>query len=678
MKSSHRIGLAVGLCIAAATLVPISPVQAVPNCSPSQADGDFNSQPSLQDILNEANGNCDSVEVSFTTGFTLDSDAIIWEGSEPITLTGDNPTGTVLDGAGQFRVFQAYSATNVTIQDLTMTNGAADGNGGAIIVGGALELDGVAIKDSTAASSSAPVYGGGVFASGAVEVTASEISGNTAQGASGNECFGGGIYSDSTVSITDSDVSANLLTNSTSGARGGGVVGAAGVTVSGSLMSGNSVEANEYAAGGAISSQAPVTIEDSAISLNSTTSSTDVAAGGGAANFDLMTVTNSSVTSNSATAPAGSVNGAGIAAVDASVTNSTIAQNLGSAGGVVNGAGAYAVTSVDLKFSTVADNSATAGTSQGRDLQAPSITTIGSVIASPSGDSCANATVSGSATYNVTRAGDNSCGMPGSPNLQGTWAEINLGLLRPNGTLTSTMAPQDPSILIAAVPNATGQNAIGPNATDQRGVTRVGDFWIGAEQSATVTFDGNNGGGAMGPQTQAAPGPLDSNTFSRSDYTFGGWNTAADGTGTAYADGADFDFRSTVTMYAQWTPIPVPPTPTQTSQSASCFNSPLKPRRSIIPVTRADCRTNASQIVGTKMSFKAKRGDVTNPRLACVVNGRLVAPKRLPASYGRSYYCKKGPMVIVTSGHKGRFTVTWKAPATATYKAFVRTRNVKI
>lgn len=659
-------------------LGPISPAHADPNCSPSQADGDFNSQPSLQDLLNDANGNCSSVVVSFSTGFTLESDAIIWEGAEPITLTGDSEPVTVLNGADQFRVFQAYSATSVTIQDLTMTDGSADGNGGAIIVDGALELDGVTIKDSTAASASVPVYGGGIFAAGAVEVTASEISGNSAQGADGNECFGGGIYSDSTVSITDSNVSENSLTNSTGGARGGGVVGAAGVTVSRSLLSGNSVEANEYAAGGAISSQAAVTIEDSAISLNSTTSSIDVAAGGGAANFDLMTVKNSSVTNNSATALAGSVNGAGIVAVDAAVTNSTIAQNVGSAGTVVNAAGASAVTSVDLKFSTVADNSATSGTAQGLDLQAPSITTIGSVIASPSGDSCAEATVSGSATYNVTRSGDNSCGMPGSPNLQGAWAEINLGLLRPNGDSTSTMAPQDPSILIAAVPNATGQNAIGPNAKDQRGVTRVGDFWIGAEQSATVTFDSNNGTGTMGPQTQAAPGALDSNTFTRSGYTFGGWNTAADGTGTSYADGADFDFRSTVTMYAQWTAIPVPPTPTKTSQSASCFNSPLKARRSIIPVTRADCRTNASQIVGTKMSFKAKRGDVTNPRLACVVKGRLVAPKRLPASYGRSYYCKTGPMVIATSGQKGRFTVTWKAPATDTYKAFVRTRTVKI
>ena len=50
---------------------------------------------------------------------------------------------------------------------------------------------------------------------------------------------------------------------------------------------------------------------------------------------------------------------------------------------------------------------------------------------------------------------------------------------------------------------------------------------------------------------------LTANTFSRTGYRFTGWNTAADGTGTGYADGATLtDAASTagavITLYAQW------------------------------------------------------------------------------------------------------------------------------
>ena len=56
-----------------------------------------------------------------------------------------------------------------------------------------------------------------------------------------------------------------------------------------------------------------------------------------------------------------------------------------------------------------------------------------------------------------------------------------------------------------------------------------------------VRFDGNGAAAvAMADQTltydQAAN--LTANTFARKGYTFTGWNTKADGTGTAYADQA--------------------------------------------------------------------------------------------------------------------------------------------
>jgi len=48
---------------------------------------------------------------------------------------------------------------------------------------------------------------------------------------------------------------------------------------------------------------------------------------------------------------------------------------------------------------------------------------------------------------------------------------------------------------------------------------------------------------------------LTSNTLSRSGFNFSGWNTAADGSGTPYADGASFPFTSSTTLFAQWSGI---------------------------------------------------------------------------------------------------------------------------
>ncbi|MCI2092294.1 MAG: InlB B-repeat-containing protein [Candidatus Methanomethylophilus sp.] len=41
--------------------------------------------------------------------------------------------------------------------------------------------------------------------------------------------------------------------------------------------------------------------------------------------------------------------------------------------------------------------------------------------------------------------------------------------------------------------------------------------------------------------------------FSRTGYTFAGWNTAADGSGASYADGAEIsDLITDLILYAQW------------------------------------------------------------------------------------------------------------------------------
>ena len=73
--------------------------------------------------------------------------------------------------------------------------------------------------------------------------------------------------------------------------------------------------------------------------------------------------------------------------------------------------------------------------------------------------------------------------------------------------------------------------------------------------ASTVTFDANGGTGAMANQVASAETQLTANVFSRSGFTFAGWNTAADGTGTTYADGASYRFGRSTTLYAQWTAV---------------------------------------------------------------------------------------------------------------------------
>lgn len=57
----------------------------------------------------------------------------------------------------------------------------------------------------------------------------------------------------------------------------------------------------------------------------------------------------------------------------------------------------------------------------------------------------------------------------------------------------------------------------------------------------------------MANQVSNSPTNLTSNAFTRTGYTFTGWNTASNGSGTSYTDGQSYDFSADMTLYAQWT-----------------------------------------------------------------------------------------------------------------------------
>ena len=105
------------------------------------------------------------------------------------------------------------------------------------------------------------------------------------------------------------------------------------------------------------------------------------------------------------------------------------------------------------------------------------------------------------------------------------------------------------------------------SASGFKGIMQMGNFTLNAQWTPwkhTVRYDANakNDTSVKGiPASQSKTANVDiklsSGVPTRNGYTFLGWNTKADGKGTAYASGAIYkndQNGGTVTLYAQWTP----------------------------------------------------------------------------------------------------------------------------
>ena len=105
------------------------------------------------------------------------------------------------------------------------------------------------------------------------------------------------------------------------------------------------------------------------------------------------------------------------------------------------------------------------------------------------------------------------------------------------------------------------------SASGFKGIMQMGNFTLNAQWTPwkhTVTYNANAGNDASVkgiPASQSKTANVDiklsSGVPTRNGYTFLGWNTQANGKGTAYAAGAIYkndQNGGTVTLYAQWTP----------------------------------------------------------------------------------------------------------------------------
>ena len=110
----------------------------------------------------------------------------------------------------------------------------------------------------------------------------------------------------------------------------------------------------------------------------------------------------------------------------------------------------------------------------------------------------------------------------------------------------------------------------------------------GARSTATAAA------GSIADETDNVPTALTGNCFTRAGFTFAGWNTAANGSGTAYADGATYPFTADATLFAQWTASRPSPSPSTATAAPARWprnqQRPDRPHRELLHPRRVHLR----------------------------------------------------------------------------------------
>jgi hypothetical protein len=179
-----------------------------------------------------------------------------------LTIQGPGAGQLTVSGGGWTRVFEVAKGSNVSLSNLTISQGyASAGDGGGIYIDyrGTLTVSGCILSGNTA------YRGGGIFnyGGGTVTISNSTLSGNSAgDPASAGE--GGAIYNNGNNGGTETISGCTLSSNTAY--QGGGIFngGAAPLTVSGCTVSGNTA----YYEGGGVYNAGALTVSNSVFSSN--------------------------------------------------------------------------------------------------------------------------------------------------------------------------------------------------------------------------------------------------------------------------------------------------------------------------------------------------------------------------------------------------------------------------
>jgi len=207
-----------------------------------------------------------------------------------LNFQGQGMNTTILDADSAGSVFSLAPGLTTTIQNLTITGGAAGADvpgGGIYQLTGTLTVTGVRVTGNTAG------WGGGIYSSGALSITGSEVSSNQAI-----DNNGGGIYMEgTTLSATLLNVT---LADNTAVNNGGGIhdqvnnVMAGGMTLTNVTLNNNTAKA---AGGLDVTNGAYVTITNTTIAGNHI-HNVSGANTGGISNFAFVHIKNSIIAGN--------------------------------------------------------------------------------------------------------------------------------------------------------------------------------------------------------------------------------------------------------------------------------------------------------------------------------------------------------------------------------------------
>ena len=525
-----------------------------------------------------------------------------------ITIDGGAPGRITLSGS-TVRILDQTYLQNLTVKSLTFTGGSATGGAcGGVCTGGAISnprsINTLAVIDSAFTSNIASfaalgANGGAIFSAGPLSVTGSTFSNNQVSAGNGGAIYaftatitntrfannssaiaggtggrGGALYAGpAPVAGNSMQVTGSSFTGNTANDRGGAIYRAASTnvhsfTVANSTFSGNSAQVS----GGALSSGptfgvAAVSVTNATISGNSVVSGT----GAGIEGSGIM-LTNSIVSNNapggncSASFPDGGGNvvfgdttcpgtnanpvlgaltgtvphlplGAGSAAINRGVASACAA----AVGSPSFGAGAVDQRGLPRRIAycdsgAVEAQAASVSVVAGSNQRAAVSTSFGTVLQAQVSDSFSNSLSGSFVTFTGPTSGAGIAS--GSVNLSGSSGFAYLGAIA-NGTVgtynVTASTPGAPSANFSLTNRNPHALTYSGNGNTGGSVPVDGNYYATA---ATVTTLGNTG------------------ALSRINATFGGWNTAANGSGTGYVGGSTFAINASATLYAQWMPIP--------------------------------------------------------------------------------------------------------------------------
>jgi hypothetical protein len=213
---------------------------------------------SLREAVQLANANPGHDTIVFDSGFdtrTIELSLGELTITENLTIRGyDNSSNALqlaLSGGNTQRLFSVDAGVSLTIENLTLTEGAAAGEGGAIRALGNLTLTDSVITASTA------TRGGAVYAGAAstLTLTRTTLSNNTA-----TTLGGGGLTALGTLVINSSTLSGNTAVG-----NGGGIESRGSSTITGLTLSGN---ASQGHGGGLYAAEGTLLLRHSTLTLN--------------------------------------------------------------------------------------------------------------------------------------------------------------------------------------------------------------------------------------------------------------------------------------------------------------------------------------------------------------------------------------------------------------------------